>query len=188
MNASQGYILPDLPNIGALVSTPRSKFTLLPSPNSTYCGSSVEVTGNSHLGIRILFLRVSVPGFPRCLSFPCDYDVMGFMYVQHPPAGCMQQDRIKRGELTYPLQYFGFTNGIGVTMAFLNLFLTSISTSVPFLCHPFSTYPIAIFFSKVGDGIPDVMAPMRSPDEGLKILAPSAVDESQTPHGAGRKG
>ena len=67
-------------------------------------------------------------------------------------------------------------------MAFLDLFLTSISTSVPFLCHPFSTYPMAIFFSKVGDGIPDVTVPMKSLDEGLKILAPSAVDPSQNPH------
>ena len=188
MNTSQGCVLPDLPSIDALVSTPRSRFILLPSSNSTRCGFSIEVVGSLHLGVRILFPRVSVPGFPRCLSFPCDYDVMGFMYIPRPPAGCMQQDRIKRGERTHPLQYFGFTNGIGVTMAFLNLFLTSISTSVPFLCHPFPTYPIAIFFSKVGDGIPDVTAPMRSPDEGLKILAPSAADGSQTPHGAERKG
>ena len=82
----------------------------------------------------------------------------------------------------YPLQYFGLTNGIGVTTAFLNLFLTSISTSIPFLCHPFSTYPIAMFFSKVGDGIPDVTVPMRSLDEGLKILALSVVDSSQDLH------
>ena len=81
----------------------------------------------------------------------------------------------------YPLQYFGFTNGIGVTTAFLNLFLTSISTSVPFLCHPFSTYPIAMFCSKVGDGIPDVTAPITSLDEGLRILAPSGNSPSQTP-------
>ena len=90
--------------------------------------------------------------------------------------------------MSHPLQYFGLTNGIGVTTAFLSLFLTSISTSVPFLCHPFSTYPIAMFFSKVGDGIPDVMFPMRSLDEGLKILAPSAADESQRLREARRKG
>jgi hypothetical protein len=77
---------------------------------------------------------------------------------------------------SYPLQYFGLTNGIGVIIAVLNLFLTSISTSVPFLCHPFSIYPIAMFFSNVGDGIPDVTVPIRSLDEGLKILAPSAAD------------
>jgi hypothetical protein len=71
---------------------------------------------------------------------------------------------------------------MGVTTAFLNLFLTSISTSVPFLCHPFSTYPIAMFFSKVGDGIPDVTVPRRSLDEGLKILAPSVVDGHKTLH------
>ena len=76
----------------------------------------------------------------------------------------------------YPLQYFGLMNGIGVTTAFLNLFLTSISTSVPFLCHPFSTYPMAMFFSKVGDGIPDVTLPTKSLDEGLKIFAPSVID------------
>jgi len=69
-------------------------------------------------------------------------------------------------------------NGIGVMTAFLSLFLTSISTSVPFLCHPFSTYPIAIFFSNVGDGIPDVTVPRRSLDEGLNTLAPSTIDPS----------
>ena len=79
--------------------------------------------------------------------------------------------------------YFGLTNGIGVTTAFLNLFLTSISIFVPSLYHPFPTCPIAIFF-KVGDGIPDVRVPMRSLDQGLKILAPSAVNQSQNPHEA----
>ena len=83
----------------------------------------------------------------------------------------------------YPLQYFGLMNGMGVITPFLNLFLTSISTSVPFLCHPFSTYPIAMFFSKVGDGIPEVTVPTESLEEGLNILAPSVIGHLTTPHG-----
>jgi len=47
---------------------------------------------------------------------------------------------------------------------------------------------MAIFFSKVGDGIPDVIVPMRSLDEGLKIFAPSAANESQKLREARRKG
>ena len=43
---------------------------------------------------------------------------------------------------------------------------------------------MAMFFSKVGDGIPEVTVPMGSLVEGLKILAPSATSKLQTPHEA----
>jgi hypothetical protein len=59
----------------------------------------------------------------------------------------------------YPLKYFGFMNGIGTSTALLIRPLTCTCTSVPFLCHPEFTYPIAMFCPSDGDGIPDVTAP-----------------------------
>lgn len=56
-------------------------------------------------------------------------------------------------------------------MALRLRFLTSTSSSVPFLCRPFLTYPIAIFLFSVGEGMPDVIVPICSSPE--KILAPS---------------
>ena len=72
--------------------------------------------------------------------------------------------------------------GIVVTTVFLNLVLTSISNLRTPLVPSVLDTSIATFFSKVGDGIPDVAVPMRSLDEGLKILPPSVVDQSQNPH------
>ena len=43
-----------------------------------------------------------------------------------------------------------------------------------------------MFFSKVGDGIPDVTVPIGSLVEGLKILAPSVTSKLQTPREARR--
>jgi hypothetical protein len=40
------------------------------------------------------------------------------------------------------------------------LLRASTLTPVPFLCHPFFTYSIAMFFCNVGLGIPDVTAPL----------------------------
>ena len=58
-------------------------------------------------------------------------------------------------------------NGIGVTTALRNLFRTSTSTSVPFLCHPDVTYAMAMFFPSVGDGMPDVTAPKNEKKNGV---------------------
>ena len=49
---------------------------------------------------------------------------------------------------------------IGVTTAGRSLFRTSTATAVPFLCDPFLTYPIAMFFPSEGEGIPDVTVPV----------------------------
>lgn len=48
---------------------------------------------------------------------------------------------------------------MGVTTALLTRFLTSTASSVPFLCNPLCTYPIAMFFPSVGDGMPEVIVP-----------------------------
>ena len=75
--------------------------------------------------------------------------------------------------LCHPFQYLVITNGIGVNCAFRNLFRTSTWTSVPFLCHPVWTYPIAMFFPNVGEGIPEVTTPIWEVPAVLKIFAPS---------------
>lgn len=63
--------------------------------------------------------------------------------------------------VTYPyLKYLVGTNGMGLTMASLNFFLTSTLTSVPFLWDPLATYPMAMFLPSVGEGIPEVITPI----------------------------
>lgn len=63
--------------------------------------------------------------------------------------------------VTYPyLKYLVGTNGMGLTMASLNFFLTSTLTSVPFLWDPLAMYPMAMFLPSVGEGIPEVITPI----------------------------
>lgn len=63
--------------------------------------------------------------------------------------------------VTYPyLKYLVGTNGMGLTMASLNFFLTSTLTSVPFLWDRLAMYPMAMFLPSVGEGIPEVITPI----------------------------
>lgn len=58
------------------------------------------------------------------------------------------------------LKYLVGTNGMGLTKASLNFFLTSTLTAVPFLWDPLAMYPMAMFVPSVGEGIPEVITPM----------------------------
>jgi hypothetical protein len=57
-----------------------------------------------------------------------------------------------------------------VSVALRILLRTSTSTSVPFLCQPFSTYPIAMLVPTDGEGIPDVTAPRESSFEAVSAM------------------
>lgn len=58
------------------------------------------------------------------------------------------------------LKYLVGTNGMGLTKASLNFFLTSTLTAVPFLWDPLAMYPMAMFVPSVGEGIPEVITPI----------------------------
>lgn len=63
--------------------------------------------------------------------------------------------------VTYPyLKYLVGTNGMGLTMASLNFFLTSTLTSVPFFMGSVGNVSHGDVFAERREGIPEVITPI----------------------------
>lgn len=132
-----------------VLRTNRTKIVLESSwkyPLSTLlsCGNDVEKLGSWMVIATRHWTSTGMPQTLLCIAHP-----LVFRYHK----------TISDKNHAAPRQYFGLMNGIGVSVALRILLRTSTSTSVPFLCQPFSTYPIAMLVPTDGEGMPDVTAP-----------------------------